>query len=184
MSWMDSITDEQRAEMQAINANLNHARVKNSGARYFGHDGEKVVEKDRAAAIVGRSFFPYPSLQMACEPEDIQATREMLRRHAKGPAMFTEFERDGSPIITSQKQHDDLAETLGMKSGRDGYGHFDEHGNFQNSGRRRNDEIQEGRRRVRKAREELLAMPEDVPVHTVQGVLDEYDIAPTEDNTG
>jgi hypothetical protein len=71
-----------------------------------------------------------------------------------------------------------------MKTGRDGCGHVDEHGQFQNSGRRRNEQIQEGRGKVRRAIKELEAMPEDVPTGVVDAVLEEYDIVPNEGNTG
>ena len=98
--------------------------------------------------------------------------------------LFTEFDSEGRPIITSTKQQGELAKALGMKTGRDGYGHTNENGNFEHSGRRRNDEIQEGRGKVRKAIKELTSMPEDVPVNVVDNVLDEYDIRPTEENTG
>lgn len=177
---MSGITDEMRAEMQAITANLSHRRVKKSGARYLRHDGEKVVEVDRPNAIVGHSMFPFPSVQMACEPEDIPVVKERLRK--KG--LFVDFDEQGCPEITSTKQQGELAKALGMKTGRDGFGHTDEHGNFQHSGRRRNDEVQEGRSKVRRAIRELEAMPEEVPVGAVDRVLDEYDIVPNKENTG
>ena len=125
-------------------------------------------------------MFPYSSLQMATEPEDIPTRQEELRKQG----VFVEYEPDGCPIITSQKQHDALAKALGMKTGRDGYGHTDEYGQFQNSGRRRGDEIAEGRAKVRKARETLEAMPEESPPAAVAAVLREYDIIPNESNTG
>lgn len=180
MSWMNDLTDEQRAEMQTINANLNHTRVSKSRARYFRHENGKVVEKDRPSAVVPHSMFPYYSSAMAVDLSEVEEVQKRLKKQG----VFAEFDRQGRPVITSTKQHAALAEAMGMKTGRDGFGHTDEHGNFQNSGRRRNDEIQEGRGRVRKAREELLAMPEDVPAHAVNAVLDEYDIGPTEENTG
>lgn len=180
MSWLGDLTDEQRAEMKAINANLNHTRVSNSCARYFRHENGQVVEKKRPSTVVPHSMFPYHSSAMAVDPSEVEKVQERLRKQG----VFAEFDRQGRPAITSTKQHAALATALGMKTGRDGFGHTDEHGTFQNSGRRRNDEIQEGRGRVRKAREELLAMPEDVPAHAVQGVLDQYDIGPTEENTG
>ena len=179
-SWRDELTDEQRTEMASIQASLSHTRVASSGARYFRCENGKVVEKERPSAVVSHSMFPYYSTSMAVDPSEVPAVSDRLR--AQG--VFAEFDRQGRPIVTSTKQHDALAKALGMKTGRDGYGHVDEHGNFQNSGRRRNDEIQEGRARVRKARDELLAMPETVPVQAVQGVLEEYDICPTEENTG
>ena len=87
-------------------------------------------------------------------------------------------------VITSANQQSELAKALGMKTGRDGYGHVDEHGKFQNSGRRRADEITEGRAKVRKAIDTLETMPEDSAPGAVAGVLDEYDIAPNAENTG
>jgi hypothetical protein len=180
VSWLDELTDEQRAEMAAINGNLSHTRVARSGARYFRYENGQVVEKERPSAIVPRSMFPYRSTAMAVDPGEVEAVQERLMKHG----VFAEFDGEGRPEITSAKQHAALATALGMKTGRDGYGHVDEFGGFQNSGRRRNDEIQAGRARVRKAREELMAMPENVPAGVVQGVLDEYDIGPTEENTG
>jgi hypothetical protein len=177
---MSGLTDEMRRTMTAINANIGHTRAKKSGARYFRHDGERVVESDRPNVIVSHSMFPYRSVAMAVNPEDIPGVQEQLRR--KG--VLVDFDEQGRPEITSAKQQSDLAKALGMKTGRDGYGHTDEQGNFHNSGRRRADEIAEGRGRVRKAIEELETMPEDAPAGAVAGVLDEYDIFPNEENTG
>ncbi len=166
------ITDDMRAKMQAINANLSHTRAKKPGARYYRHDGEKVVEHERPSAVTGHSMFPYKSTSMAVDPSEVPEVQERLRRQG----LFTEFDTEGRPVITSTKQHSDLAKALGMKTGRDGFGHTDQFGNFQNSGRRRNDEVQEGRGRVRRAIQELEAMPEEVPAYKVNDVLDEYDI--------
>ena len=178
---MSGLTDEMRAEMRAITANLNHTRTAKSGARYFRYDGEKVVESDRPMAIASHSMFPYRSTSMAVEPSEVPEVQERLRKEG---LLCVEFDREGRPEITSTKQHAALAKAMGMKTGRDGYGHTDEFGRFQNSGRRRSDEMQEGRGRVRKAIRELESMPEEVPVGVVESVLDEYDIRPTEDNTG
>jgi hypothetical protein len=125
-------------------------------------------------------MFPYKSTAMAVDPSEVPEVQERLRKEG----LFVEFDREGRPEITSTKQHSALAKALGMKTGRDGFGHTDEFGNFQNSGRCRNDEVQEGRGKVRKAIAELESMPETVPAHAVAGVLDEYDIRPTEENTG
>ena len=180
MSWKDELTDEQRELMAGIHANVNHSRAAASAARYLRCENGTVVETTRPSAVVPHSMFPYKSTSMAVDPSEVQGVQERLRRQG----VFAEFDGQGRPVITSTKQHAALATALGMKTGRDGYGHVDEYGNFQNSGRRRNDEVQAGRTRVRKAREKLMAMPETVPAHVVQGVLDEYDIGPTEDNTG
>ncbi len=181
---MSGLTDKMRTEMRAINAGISHTRRGPATAKYL-HSvkGELVWEEDSAPVREG-NLFPFPSVQMATEPEDVPAVKERLRKGAEGPAKYTEFDREGRPIITSTKQHDDLAKTLEMKTGRDGFGHTDEFGNFQTSGRQRNDEIQEGRGRVRRAIKELKSMPEEVPEHVVSGVLDQYDIRPTEENTG
>lgn len=180
MSWTDHLTDSQRQEMDAVVAGMNHKRTRRSNAKYFRVENGEVVEKDRPDAIVSVSMYPYYSTCMAVEPSEVEQTQEYLRKQG----VFADFDETGRPIVTSTKQHAALATALGMKTGRDGYGHVDEHGQFQNSGRRRNDEVQAGRARVRGARRELEAMPDDVPAHIVQGVLDEYDIAPREDNTG
>jgi len=180
MSWMDELTEDQRAEMDNIVAGMNHARVRKPGAKYFRVEKGKVVEKKRPSGVVTHSMFPYKSTSMAVDPSEIGEVQENLRKHG----VMADFDDSGRPIITSTKQHAAIATALGMKTGRDGYGHVDEHGGFQNSGRRRNDEIQEGQARVRGAQRELMAMPESVPAHVVQGVLDEYDIGPTEENTG
>lgn len=177
---MSGITKEMRAEMRAITANMSHTRLKKSGARYFRHDGKKVVEAPRPNAIVGHSMFPYTSTSMAVDPSEVPEVQERLRKDG----LFVEFDRAGRPEITSTKQHGAVAKALGMKTGRDGFGHTDEHGNFQNSGRRRNDEIQTGRSKVRRAIQELESMPEEVPTHVVDKVLDQYDICPNAENTG
>jgi len=117
---------------------------------------------------------------MAVDPGEVPEVQEQLRKQG----IFAEFDEEGRPNITSTKQHDALAKALGMKTGRDGYGHVNEDGKFETTGRRRNDEVQEKRANVRKARDELNSMPEEVPSHVVDGVLDKYDIQPNEDNTG
>ena len=177
---MSGLTDKMRTEMRAIQANIGHTRTKKSCARYFRHNGEKVVKVNRPNTIMGHSMFPYKSTAMAVDLSEVPEVQEQLRREG----LFVEFDRAGRPEITSAKQQSALAKAMGMKTGRDGFGHTDEFGNFQNSGRRRNDEIQEGRGRVRRAIKELKSMPEEVPEHVVAGVLDQYDIRPTEENTG
>ena len=177
---MSGLTDEMRDTMTAINANINHTRARKSGAKYFRYDGEKVVESDRPTAIVSHSMFPFRSTSMAVDPSEVPEVQERLRKQG----VFVEFDREGRPEITSTKQHGDLAKALGMKTGRDGYGHTNERGKFETSGRRRNDEVQAGRGKVRKAIEELKSMPEEVPAHAVDKVLEDYDIRPTEENTG
>jgi len=177
---MSGLTDEMRTQMRAINAGLSHVRARPSSTKYLRHNGKKVVEVERPGVIQGHSMFPYRSSAMAVEPHEIPAERERLRKRG----LFTEFDASGRSIIESAKQQSDLAKALGMKTGRDGYGHTDEYGNFQNSGRRRNDEVQEGRNRVRRAIQELEAMPEDVPAGAIADALSEYDIFPNEENTG
>ena len=182
---MAGLTDEMRTRMTAINANLSSTRARNSSAMYLRFDSKKkkVVEVERPSVIAHHSMFPYKSTQMACEPGDIPAVQERLRKEADVAAKFTEFDREGRAIITSTEQQGALAKALDMKTGRDGYGHTDEHGKFQNSGRRRTVEMQEGRSKVQRAIKELEAMPEEVPAGVVDGVLDEYDIFPNEENT-
>lgn len=177
---MSELTDEMRSTMSAIAANLNHTRAKKACAKYFRYNGEKVVEVTRPTAIVAHSMFPFRSTSMAVDPSEVPAVQERLRKEG----LFVEFDREGRPEISSAKQHGALAKALGMKTGRDGYGHTDEFGNFQTSGRRRNDEVQAGRRKVRRAISELRAMPENVPAQFVDQVLDQYDIRPTAENTG
>ena len=173
--------DEIRAETQAIHAGLSHSRVRSSATKTFGWDGEKVVELDRPSVILGHSMFPYKSTVMMVEdPNDIPRVQEELRK--KG--LFVEFDKEGHPEITSTKQHAALAKALGMKTGRDGYGHLNRHGQFETSGRRRGEEIKEARSKIRKAISTLEGMPEDVPPDVISDVLDEYDIVPTVENTG
>ena len=177
MSWM---TDEAREKMKAINAGLSHTRIRSSATKTFQHNGEKVIETKKPAVVQGRSMFPYKSTAMAVEPSEVPEVAERLRKEG----LFVEFDREGRPIIESAKQQSDLAKAMGMKTGRDGYGHTDEFGQFHNSGRRRNDEIQAGRAKVRKCIETLEGMPEDAHPNAVASVLNEYDIVPTEENTG
>jgi len=174
------ITDEMRTAMKAVTANINHTRTRKTGAKYFRYNGEQVVEADRPNVIANYSMFPYKSNSMAVEPSEVPEVQERLRKEG----VFVEFDRDGRPEITSTKQHAALAKAMGMKTGRDGYGHVDELGNFQNSGRRRNDEVQAGRSKIRRAIHELESMPESVPASAVANVLNEYDIFPSEENTG
>jgi len=177
---MSGLTADMKTAMSAINANIGHTRTKKSCAKYICHNGKGVVEANRPNVIVGHSMFPYRSTSMAVDPSEVPETQERLRKEG----LFVEFDREGRPEITSTKQHSALASAMGMKTGRDGFGHTDEFGNFQNSGRRRNDEVQAGRNRVRGAIEELESMPEEVPTSCVDAVLDKYDIKPTESNTG
>ena len=177
---MSEITDDMRTQMQAINANLGHTRRYSTTSRVFVYNGKEVVEVDRPTAVVKHSMFPYKSTTMAVDPSEVPDLQERLRKQG----LFTEFDSEGRPIIESAKQQSDLAKAMGMKTGRDGYGHVDEYGKFQNSGRRRAAEMAEGRGRVRKAIETLEAMPEEAPADSVMNVLREYDIAPKEDNTG
>ncbi len=174
------ITDDMREQMQAINANLGHTRKHSSSTRFFTHNGEEVVEIERPNTIMHHSMFPYRSTSMAVDPSEVPEVKERLRKEG----LFTEFDDAGRPIIESAKQHDALAKAMGMKTGRDGCGHLDEHGRFQNTGRRRADEIAEGRGKVQKAIRELNEMPEEMPADAVTDALGEYDIFPNEDNTG
>jgi len=178
---MDNLTDEQREFMGDVNGHLSHTRTRPAGTKVL-RDGEWA--EPEGSAVRNHSMFPYRSTAMAVEAQDIPATAEYIRKNAEGPAKYTEFDREGRPIITSTAQHGDLAKTLGMKTGRDGFGHTDEFGRFHNSGRRRNDEIQEGRSKVRGAIQKLESMPEEVPIGAVESVLNEYDIRPTAENTG
>lgn len=175
---MSGLTAKMRTEMQAINANIGHTRVCPSGTKVL-RDGEW-VNPSGSSSVRNYSMFPYKSTSMAVDPSEVPETQERLRKEG----IFVEFDREGRPEITSTKQHATLAKAMGMKTGRDGYGHTDEFGNFQNSGRRRNDEVQAGRSRVRGAIAELESMPEEVPTSHVDAVLDKYDIKPTEENTG
>ena len=177
---MSGLTDEMRAEMQAITAGLSGTRVGNSGSRHFQYNGEEVVEVDRPSAIVGHSMFPYKSTTMAVDPSEVPEVQEQLRKQG----LFVEFDREGRPEITSTKQQGELAKAMGMKTGRDGYGHINSHGQFETSGRQRGDEIKEARAKIRKAIDKLEAMPEEVPTSAVEAVLDEYDIVPNAENTG
>ena len=180
MSWRDDLSDEARAEMAAINANLSHVRVCSSATRRLRVEGGQVVEVERPAVVRGGSMFPYKSTSMCVDPQDVPQVAEQLRKQG----LFVEFDPAGRPIIESAKQHADLAKALGMKTGRDGYGHTDEYGRFQNSGRRRADEMAAGKAKIRKARETLEAMPEDSAPDAVSAVLREFDVFPTDDNTG
>jgi hypothetical protein len=177
---MTGITDDMRAKMQSINANLSHTRRCSSATRHFVYNGKEVVEVDRAPIAANHSMFPYKSSAMAVDPSEVPAVVKQLRKQG----LFTEFDSAGRPIIESAKQQAALATALGLKTGRDGYGHLDEYGKFQNSGRRRADEIAQGRGRVRRAIQELKTMPEEMPADAVVNALREYDIIPSEENTG
>ena len=179
MSW---ITDEAWAEMAAINAGISSARAESSTTRRLRYDPERgeVIEVGGMSAVPKHSMFPYKSTAMAVDPSEVPAVSERLKRQG----VCVEFDRAGRPIITSAKQQSDLAKALGMKTGRDGYGHTDQHGRFQNSGRRRAEEVAEGRAKVRRAIEKLEAMPEGSHPSAIEAVLREYDIVPNAANTG
>jgi hypothetical protein len=174
--WLDDLTDEQRNFMRNVNGNLSHVRVRPAGTKVL-QNGQWV--EPAGPAIQKRSMFPYKSTAMAVDPSEVPEVVERLRKEG----LFVEFDNEGRPEITSAKQHAALAKAMGMKTGRDGYGHTDQYGNFHNSGRRRNDEVQSGRSKVRAAIRTLEAMPEDMPADAVLAALGEYDIKPTDDNT-
>lgn len=176
MSWLDDLTEEQREFMRDVNGNLSHVRTRPAGTKVL-QDGQWVEPAGRW--IQKRSMFPYRSSAMAVDPSEVPEVVEQLRKEG----LFIEFDDQGRPEITSAKQHAALAKAFGMKTGRDGYGHTDQYGGFQNSGRRRNDEVQSGRGKIRAAIRELQAMPEDMPADAVLDALGEYDIRPTLDNT-
>lgn len=180
MSWMDDLTAEQRDEMSQITAGVSHVRMRSSATKTFRHSGSEVVEVDRPDVVRTRSMFPYNSTAMCVDPSEVPEVSERLRNEG----LFVEFDRSGKPKIESAKQQSDLAKAFGMKTGRDGYGHTDELGQFHNSGRRRAEECGAGRAKVRKAIETLQQMPESAPPSAVANVLNEYDIAPTDENTG
>ena len=119
------------------------------------------------------SMFPYRSTNMAVDPGEVAGVQERLR---KDDGLSVDFDSSGRPEVTSTLQQDALAKAMGMKTGRDGYGHIDEHGNFQNSGRRRTAEMQEGRGHMRKAIHELKTMPVDAPPNAVMSVLEKHNI--------
>jgi hypothetical protein len=177
VSWREELTDEQREFMQDVTGNLSHVRVRPAGTKVL-QDGQWVEPSSRE--ICKRSMFPYKSTAMAVDPSEVPAVSARLRSEG----LFVEFDNAGRPEITSAKQHAALAKALGMKTGRDGYGHTDQYGNFQNSGRRRNDEVQAGRSKVRAAIRHLESMPDNMPADAVLDALGEYDIKPTNDNTG
>lgn len=177
---MSALTEEMRAEMAAINAGLSHVRRGPAGAKYLRYVNGEAVWSEDPAPVRKTSMFPYRSTAMCVDPEDVPKVAEDLRRQG----IFVDFDATGRPIIESAKQQSDLAKALGMKTGRDGYGHTDEYGRFQNSGRRRASEVASGRAKVRRAIETLNAMPEESPPDAVTNVLREYDIVPNDDNTG
>ena len=164
MSWIDDLTDEQREAIRAVDSNRGHVRTRPARTKVL--RGGKWVES-QGSAVRNRSMFPFKSTSMAVDPSEVPEVQERLRKEG----LFVEFDREGRPEITSTKQHSTLAKALGMKTGRDGFGHTDEFGNFQNSGRRRNDEIQEGRGRIRRAIKELKSMPADASSNAVESVL-------------
>lgn len=177
---MSAFTPKMRAEMSAINAGISHSRRGPAGAKYLRYVDGKSVWSEDPSPVRKHSMFPYASTAMCVDPEDVPEVSERLRKQG----VLVEFDRTGRPIVESAKQQSDLAKALGMKTGRDGYGHTDEFGRFHNSGRRRATEVASGRAKVRGAIEKLNAMPEECPVDAVTNVLREYDIVPNDSNTG
>jgi len=177
---MSGLTDQMREAMTAITAGISHTRRGPATARYLRYVDGKPVWSSDPAPVRKHSMFPYKSTAMCIDPEDVPEVSERLRKQG----VFVEFDRGGHPIIESAKQQSDLAKALGMKTGRDGYGHTDEFGRFHNSGRRRAEEVSAGRKKVRQAIGALNAMPEESPPDAVANVLREYDITPNDANTG
>ena len=178
--WRDELTDEARAQMASINANLSHVRRGPSAAKYLRYVAGKAVWMDDPSPVIPHSMFPYRSTAMCVDPSEVPEVTERLRRQG----VFVDFDGAGRPIIKSAKQQSDLAKAMGMKTGRDGYGHTDQYGRFHNTGRRRAEETATGRAKVRKAIDKLNAMPDETPPEAVAAVLREYDIVPNEANTG
>ena len=164
--------------LMSIQSNINHTRARKTRAVYSRYDHElgKVVEVERPTAIVNHSMFPYASSVLPAvnldDPNEVAAAVAQCKAAGVSP----EFDKEGRFVITSAKQHGAISKAMGMKTGRDGYGHTDEQGRFQTSGRRRNDETQAGRSKVRSAIKELNAMPDDVPQGAVEQVLAKHNI--------
>lgn len=177
---MTELTKAMRDEVAAITAGISHVRRGPAGARYLRYEDGQAVWSEDPFPVRKHSMFPYKSTAMCVDPEEVPQVAEQLRRQG----IFVDFDSAGRPIIESAKQQSDLAKALGMKTGRDGYGHTDEHGRFQTSGRARASEMSSGRSKVRKAIDTLNAMPEESPPEAVTAVLREYDIAPNDENTG
>jgi len=133
----------------------------------------KLVEVGQPRKAAPVSMFPYKSTAMAVEPSEVGIVHEQLRKEG----LSVDFDSEGRPEITSSRQQAALASAMGMKTGRDGYGHTDENGKFQNSGRRRTNEMNEGRGGVRSAISELNAMPQDAPANAVMDVLRKHGIS-------
>ena len=143
------------------------------GRRYhYDKNKKKMVAGMPPSRAVNVSMFPYRSTAMAVEPGEVVGVQKQLRSEG----LNVDFDATGRPEVTSAIQQDALAKAMGMKTGRDGYGHTDEHGNFQNSGRRRTAETQEGRGHIRAAIHELKTMPIDAPPHAVMGVLEKHNV--------
>ena len=169
-----------RQQIAAINANMTHSRRGKSCAKYLRYRGGAVVVEDSPAGVMPHSMFPYYSNAMAVDPSEVESVNGMLRSQG----VFAEFDAEGRPRVDSAKQHRTLAKAMGLYTGRDGFGHQDEVGKPQNSGRRAHEERTAGRAKMRKLRHELDTMPENASAAAVRGVLGQYDIVPTEENTG
>ena len=176
MSWRDNLTDEESRRvdglMRDVQANIGHTRHASSGTKYLEKTDDGYVwcdAPDREKIVKNHSMFPYKSTAMAVDPSEVQGVRAALRKEG----CFAEFDKKGRPIITSLKQQTKLATVMGQRTARDGFGHTDEHGEFQHSGRRRADEMREGRSKVRRIIKDLNTMPEEVPAGVVDGVFDQ-----------
>jgi hypothetical protein len=140
---------------------------------YYDKQKGKIVKGLPPKKKVPVSMFPYTSTAMAVSPGEVPEVQERLRKEG----LYVDFDSEGRPQVTSTRQQDALAKAMGMKTGRDGYGHTDEDGNFQNSGRLRTAEMQEGRKRMREAIHELNSMPANASEGAVAGVLEKYGIS-------
>ncbi len=174
-----SLTDDMRQKIAAINANMTHSRRGKSCAKYLRYRGGAVVVEDSPAGVTPHSMFPYYSSAMAVDPSEVEAVNGMLRSQG----VFAEFDAEGRPRVDSARQHRTLAKAMGLYNGRDGFGHQDEQGKHQSSGRRAGEERAAGRAKIKQLRGKLDSMPDNATESSVRAVLGEYDIFPTSENT-
>jgi hypothetical protein len=126
---------------------------------------------EKAKVTKSHPSVPLPSYFSDAFPVVPPGTEQAVKEDLARQGVYTDIDSQGRLQVTSAQQHGKLATALGMKTGRDGYGHTDDDGTFQTSGRRLHGESQEGKSRVSMARAELESMSDDVPEGAVEQVM-------------
>jgi hypothetical protein len=159
--------------MRSIEGNLNHARISSAGTKYMRVVDGELREFEKPAIAECKPLFPYHSdVFPTVDIEDRQKVKDDFALRG----IFVDFDEEGRFEVTSSEQHSKIATELGMKTGRDGYGHVDDEGNFHNSGRRKHEEDAVKKAQTQAAMDELNQMPIGASDSAIDGVLEKHGI--------